>query len=43
VEWPVVGVPLTSVQLDGAAISAAAARAVPFWPDDGVEQNTAGG
>lgn len=33
IEWPIADIPLTRVQLDGAAINAAAERAEPFWPD----------
>lgn len=33
VEWPAVGISLTRVSLDGAAIHDAAARAQPIWPD----------
>jgi hypothetical protein len=35
VEWPVAGVPLTDVELDGAAFTAAAADVDVLWPDDG--------
>ncbi|MFL5962524.1 MAG: hypothetical protein ACJ757_06480 [Gaiellaceae bacterium] len=35
VEWPVAGVPLTAVELDGAVLAAAAARVDVLWPDDG--------
>ena len=31
-EWPLVEIPLSTVELDGAAIVEAAARAVPLWP-----------
>jgi hypothetical protein len=31
-EWPLLGIPLSTVELDGAAIVDAAARAVPLWP-----------
>ncbi|REF00714.1 hypothetical protein [Thermomonospora umbrina] len=32
VEWPIAGVPLTAVELDGAALAAAASKARPYWP-----------
>ncbi|GAA3798201.1 hypothetical protein GCM10022226_16960 [Sphaerisporangium flaviroseum] len=32
VEWPVGGIELSIVELDGAAIVAAAQQAVPYWP-----------
>ncbi|MER6003847.1 hypothetical protein ABT120_35135 [Nonomuraea angiospora] len=32
-EWPVGGVELSIVDLDGAAIVAAAQQWVPYWPD----------
>lgn len=32
-EWPLAGIPVTIVELDGAAINTAAARALPYWPD----------
>lgn len=35
VEWPVGGVGLSIVELDGAAIATAAQQAVPYWPDSG--------
>lgn len=31
-EWPLVGITLSTVELDGAAIVEAAARTVPLWP-----------
>lgn len=31
VEWPLLGIPLTFVPLDGAALAAAAQQAQPFW------------
>jgi hypothetical protein len=34
IEWPVAGVPLTDVVLDGAVISAAAAEVDVLWPGD---------
>lgn len=33
VEWPVAGIAVTIVELDGAPITAAADRAVPYWPE----------
>jgi hypothetical protein len=33
VEWPFGGIDLTFVELDGAAIVAAAGRSMPCWPD----------
>ncbi|MFI6321587.1 hypothetical protein ACIBG8_28910 [Nonomuraea sp. NPDC050556] len=33
VEWPVGGIQLSIVELDGAAIAAAAQQAVPYWPE----------
>lgn len=33
-EWPLMGIPLTFAELDGAAIVAAAARACPYWEDE---------
>ncbi len=32
-EWPLAGIPVTIAELDGAAITAAAAQAIPYWPD----------
>ena len=32
VEWPFGGIDLTITELDGAAISAAAARSLDYWP-----------
>jgi hypothetical protein len=34
VEWPAMGVPLTDVELDGAALTAAAADVDVLWPGD---------
>jgi hypothetical protein len=34
VEWPAEGVPLTNVEIDGAALTAAAGDADVLWPDD---------
>ena len=31
-EWPVVEIPLSTIQVDGAVLAAAAARVVPLWP-----------
>lgn len=31
-EWPLVGIPLSTVEVDGAAIVEAAAHTVPLWP-----------
>lgn len=33
VEWPVGGIQLSIVELDGTAIAAAARQAVPYWPE----------
>jgi hypothetical protein len=33
VEWPIGGIELSIVELDGAAIAAAAQQAVPYWPE----------
>jgi hypothetical protein len=33
VEWPFGGIELTVVDLDGAAITSAAGRSAPYWPD----------
>ncbi|MEU4232603.1 hypothetical protein AB0F17_50620 [Nonomuraea sp. NPDC026600] len=33
VEWPVGGIELSIVELDGVAIAAAAQQAVPYWPE----------
>ena len=33
VEWPFGGIGLTSTELDGAAIVAAASRSAPYWPE----------
>lgn len=33
VEWPIAGVELSIVELDGTAIADAAQRAVPYWPE----------
>ena len=33
VEWPFGGIPLTIIDLDGAAIAAATARSPQYWPD----------
>lgn len=35
VEWPAMGVPLTDVELDGAALVAVAAEVDVLWPGDG--------
>jgi hypothetical protein len=35
VEWPIAGIPLTDVELDGAALAAAAADVDVLWPGDG--------
>jgi hypothetical protein len=35
IEWPVAGIPLTAVELDGAALAAAAADVEVLWRDDG--------
>jgi hypothetical protein len=32
-EWPLAGIPVTIVELDGAAINTAAGRSLPYWPD----------
>jgi hypothetical protein len=34
VEWPVAGVPVTDVELDGALLAAAAADVDVLWPKD---------
>jgi hypothetical protein len=34
-EWPFGGIGLSIVELDGAAIAAAAARSAPYWPESG--------
>jgi hypothetical protein len=34
VEWPAAGVPLTSIEIDGAPLAAAARSADVLWPDD---------
>jgi hypothetical protein len=31
-EWPLVGIPLSTVEVDGAVLVEAASRVVPFWP-----------
>ena len=31
-EWPIVGIPLSAVDVDGVALAAATARVVPLWP-----------
>lgn len=31
-EWPLVEIPLSTAELDGAALASAAERAVPVWP-----------
>jgi hypothetical protein len=41
VEWPIAGVPLTDVELDGAAFAAAAADVDVLWPGD--EPSSSGG
>jgi hypothetical protein len=33
VEWPFGGIGLTIIELDGAAIVAAAGRSASYWPD----------
>lgn len=33
VEWPVAGIEVSIIELDGAAIAAAAQQAVPYWPE----------
>jgi hypothetical protein len=43
VEWPAEGVPLTSVEIDGAALTAAAAGAEVLWPDDDGPGGSSGG
>jgi hypothetical protein len=35
IEWPVVGISLTDVEIDGGVIAAAAAGVDVLWPDDG--------
>jgi hypothetical protein len=35
VEWPFGGIEETIIELDGAAIAAAASRSAPYWPDPG--------
>jgi hypothetical protein len=40
VEWPVAEVPQTEVELDGAAIVAAAADVDVLWPSDGPERGS---
>ncbi|GAA2095630.1 hypothetical protein GCM10009780_42410 [Actinomadura alba] len=34
VEWPLAGIPLTIIELDGAEITTAALNSTPFWPED---------
>jgi hypothetical protein len=34
VEWPLAGIPLTIIELDGAAIATAALSSSPYWPDE---------
>jgi hypothetical protein len=35
VEWPFGGIGLTIIELDGAAIVAAAGRSARYWPETG--------